>query len=106
MPRTSRVGDNAHCPACSHGKPCCSHPVTGPGQTGSPNMLVNGMMPLREGDSGIHSSCCGSNTWVVQKGSKTVRFNDIPVAREKDPTTHCGGVGMLIEGSNNVIVGG
>lgn len=105
MPALSRVGDNAHCPACSHGSPCCSHPVTGPGQVGSPTILTNGQQPLRVGDPGIHSACCGPNTWVVQKGSNTVSFNDIPVARIGDATTHCGGVGTLIGGSNNIIIG-
>ncbi len=105
MPPVSRVKDNAHCPSCSHGKPCCSHPVTGPGTVGSPNILVNGQPPLRIGDPGVHSTCCGPNTWVVAQGSSTVSFNDIPVARLGDQTTHCGGVGTLIVGSPNVIIG-
>lgn len=106
MQALSRVGDDAHCPSDSHGNICCSHSVTGPGQVGSPTIMTNGQQPLRVGDPGIHSGCCGPNTWVVQKGSKTVSFNDIPVARVGDVTTHCGGVGTLIVGSKNIYIGG
>jgi len=106
MPPQSRVTDNAHVPADSHGKPCCAHPCTGPGTNGSTNILVNGLSPLRIGDPGIHSACCGGNSWVVAAGSSSVYFNDIPAARLGDMTTHCGGVGSLIQGSNDVIVGG
>ena len=105
MPPQSRVKDKAMCPADSHGKPCCPHSVQGPGVSGSNDILVNGLPPLRVGDSGVHSSCCGPNTWVVAKGSSTVFFNNIPAARITDQTTHCGGVGKLIEGSNDVITG-
>ncbi|MDG1481479.1 MAG: PAAR domain-containing protein [Myxococcota bacterium] len=79
--------------------------MTGPGTVGSPNILVNGLSPLRVGDPGIHSGCCGPNTWVVAQGSTTVSFNDVPVARLGDQTTHCGGTGTLIVGSSNVIIG-
>ena len=106
MPPQSRVKDQAMCPSDSHGKPCCSHSVKGPGVSGSTNILVNGQPPLRLGDPGVHSGCCGPNTWVVAAGSSTVFFNNIPAARLTDQTTHCGGVGKLIEGSDNVITGG
>jgi len=106
MPKQSRVGDNAHCPSDSHGCLCCSHSVTGPGVKGSPNVLVNGKEAMRIGDPGKHSSCCGPNTWVVAGGSKTVFFNGIQAARVDDSTTHCGGSGALIVGSDTVITGG
>ena len=106
MPPQSRVGDDAHCPADSHGKPCCSHSVKGPGVKGSTNILVNGKEPLRIGDPGVHSACCGPNTWKVAAGSSSVFFNNIPAARFKNKTVHCGGVGTLIQGSDNVITGG
>lgn len=106
MPPQSRVTDNAQNPADAHGCPACPHPVVGPGKKGSPDILVNGLEPLRVGDPGTHSACCGPNTWVVQKGSSTVYFNNIPAARLGDTTTHCGGVGALIQGSPDLIVGG
>ena len=106
MPAQSRVNDNANCPADSHGAPCCSHSVTGPGTSGSPDILVNGLQALRIGDPGVHSGCCGPNTWVVAAGSGTVLFNNIPASRVGDTTTHCGGTGSLIQGSDNVITGG
>lgn len=106
MPQQSRVTDNAHNPADSHGDICCSHSVTGPGTRGSPNILVNDLQPLRIGDPGVHSSCCGANSWVVAEGSDTVFFNGIPASRIGDRTTHCGGTGSLVQGSANVITGG
>ena len=106
MPPQGRVGDNAMNPACVHGCPACPHPVTGPGSAGSPDVLVNGMMALRVGDPGTHAACCGPNSWSAAKGSGTVYINNIPAHRLGDTTTHCGGVGTLIVGSPNVIVGG
>ena len=106
MPPQSRVGDDAFNPADAHGCPACPHPVKGPGVQGSSNILVNGKPPLRVGDPGVHSACCGPNSWNVAKGSSSVFFNNIPAARLNDPTTHCGGSGNLIKGSNDVLTGG
>ena len=106
MPKQSRVGDDAVCPSDSHGDICCSHSVRGPGIDGSPDVLANGQKVLRVQDPGKHSSCCGANSWVVAKGSRTVFFNGIPAARVGDDTTHCGGKGALVIGSDNVITGG
>lgn len=106
MPPQSRVTDNAFNPADAHGCPACPHPVIGPGIMGSPDILVNGLQPLRIGDPGVHAACCGPNTWVVAMGSSSVYFNNIPAARLGDMTAHCGGVGSLVMGSPDVIVGG
>ena len=106
MPPQGRVGDNALNPADAHGCPACPHPVIGPGQIGSPEVLVNGMQALRVGDQGVHAACCGPNMWWAAMGSGTVFINNIPAHRLGDMTTHCGGVGKLIVGSPNVIVGG
>jgi uncharacterized Zn-binding protein involved in type VI secretion len=35
-----------------------------------------------------------------------VQVNGIPVVRKGDATAHCGGGGVMIEGSPNVIIGG
>jgi uncharacterized Zn-binding protein involved in type VI secretion len=96
MPKACRVGDNAHCPADSHGNTCCSHPVTGPAVVGSPNVLINGQPILRLGDPGVHAACCGPNTWKAAEGSATVKVNGIPVVRLGDKTTHCGGDGKMV----------
>lgn len=107
MPPQARCNiDNARNPSDSHGRECCSHDVQGPGVKGSPDVYVNGQMAMRIGDPGVHKGCCDSETWVVARGSRTVYFNDIPAARKGDQTTHCGGTGQFIMGSNNVIVGG
>lgn len=54
---------------------------------------------------GSHESCCGSNEWKVATGSPTVFINGQPAARKGDITQHCGGVGELVEGSENVLIG-
>ena len=100
----SRVGDQANCPADSHGGRCCSHNVTGPATQGSPDVFIDGKPALRVGDSGEHSACCGSNTWVTAEGSSKVLINDIPAVRLGDATSHCGGAGKMIEGSTTVFI--
>jgi uncharacterized Zn-binding protein involved in type VI secretion len=67
---------------------------------------VNNKAALRVTDPGVHSSCCGANTWKAKAGSSTVTINNLPAHRVDDATTHCGGTGKLIEGSPNCIVGG
>ena len=101
LPAT-RVGDKANSPNDSHGKSCCDHNVTGPATQGSPDVFIDGRAALRIGDPGVHSSCCGPNTWVTAKGSPKVLINNIPAVRLHDATTHCGGTGKMIEGSPNV----
>jgi len=64
------------------------------------------MPALRKDDTGTHSSCCGPNMWTAAAGSATVFINDRPAYRMGDMSQHCGGVGKLIEGSSDVIVGG
>jgi uncharacterized Zn-binding protein involved in type VI secretion len=67
---------------------------------------------VRVTDTGIHSSCCGDNTWTAVKGSSTVFINGLKAHRVGDDTKHCGGPGHCIEGAdgkkggNAVIVGG
>jgi uncharacterized Zn-binding protein involved in type VI secretion len=43
---------------------------------------------------------------MTVQGSGTVFVNDIPAVRLGDTTQHCGGVGSIISGSPNVIIGG
>ena len=106
MPPASRIGDNANCPADSHGNECCPHNVTGPAVSGSGNVLINGRGAFRLGDDGIHQACCGPNTYKAAKGSSTVLINGLPAVRLGDDTKHCGGDGHMIEGSDNVLIGG
>jgi uncharacterized Zn-binding protein involved in type VI secretion len=73
---------------------------------GSPNVLTNTRPSLRVDDTGIHAACCGPNTWTAQKGSGTVFINNKAAHRLGDADRHCGGMGQLIEGSDNVMVGG
>jgi uncharacterized Zn-binding protein involved in type VI secretion len=73
---------------------------------GSPDVLINNMPALRVTDPGCHAPCCGPNSWQAQKGSATVSINNLAAHRMGDMTKHCGGVGTLITGSADVLIGG
>lgn len=105
MFRAGRVGDMAFSASDAHGCPVCAHPVMGPAIVGSDNVLINNRKALRVTDSGIHSACCGSNSWVAKDGARAVFINGLRVHRQGDATRHCGGAGQLIEGSPNVLIG-
>lgn len=105
MPAAGRVNDKSLAEQDTHGGPCCAHRVSGPAKEGSPNTFINGYPALRVADGGIHSACCGSNTWKAASGSQSVLINGIAAHRQGDRTKHCGGAGNLIEGSPNVFIG-
>jgi uncharacterized Zn-binding protein involved in type VI secretion len=107
MPPQGRLGDRAENPADGHGRSCCLHDAIGPAVDGSPDVFVNYRKALRITDPGIHQDvrCCGPNTWNAAAGSPTVFINNRNAHRLGDETVHCGGVGRLIEGSPDVIVG-
>lgn len=105
MPGASRINDMSFCPADVHGCPSCPHQVSGPALNGSADVLINGLGALRVGDSGLHVGCCGPNTWKAVAGSKTVFINGRPAHRIGDGDAHCGGVGFMVSGSVDVIVG-
>jgi len=106
MPEQCRLQDKSKVPSDSHGCPRCSHECIGPATKGSPNVKVNGRWAIRVTDPGVHSSCCGGNTWIAKTGSATVFFNGLKAHRKGDQDQHCGGMGNMIEGSQNVISGG
>ncbi|MBN1843969.1 MAG: PAAR domain-containing protein [Deltaproteobacteria bacterium] len=106
MPPQGRLGDKSQAAADAHGCVACPHPVIGPAVQGSPDVLVNFRPALRVDDIGIHAPCCGPNMWKAAKGSSTVLINNKPAHRMGDDDQHCGGMGKLIEGSTDVIVGG
>jgi uncharacterized Zn-binding protein involved in type VI secretion len=105
MPPQGRVGDKSQVPADAHGCLSCPHPCIGPATSGSPDVNVNGRPALRVTDPGVHTMCCGPNKWTASGGSGTVFINNLPAHRQTDEVIHCGGMGHLIEGSNNVITG-
>lgn len=105
MPAAGRVGDIAWIPADKHGCNGCPHAAQGPAQRGSSDVYINGQQALRVGDPGVHAQCCGSNTWKAGTGAPGVFFNDIAAHRLSDQTEHCGGRGVLVTGSPNVIIG-
>jgi uncharacterized Zn-binding protein involved in type VI secretion len=106
VPPQGRLGDLSQVAADAHGCPACPHPCVGPAIAGSPDVNVNSMPALRVDDTGIHMACCGTNTWTAQAGSSTVFINNKAAHRQGDADKHCGGMGRLIMGSPNVIVGG
>ena len=92
-------------PADSHGCITCAHSCKGKAIKGSPNVYVNSKNALRVTDTGVHAACCGPNNWTASKGSATVFANGLASHRLNDQDTHCGGVGKMIEASDNVVVG-
>ncbi|HEY0992974.1 MAG TPA: PAAR domain-containing protein, partial [Kofleriaceae bacterium] len=105
MPGQGRLGDKANVPLCAHGCPACPHPAVGPAIQGSPDVNVNRRPALRVDDPGVHMACCGTNTWTATRGCMTVFINNKAAHRMGDQNRHCGGMGQLVEGSPNVIVG-
>lgn len=105
MPGQGRLGDKANVPVDTHGCPLCPHPGTGPAILGSPDVNVNKRPALRVDDPGLHAACCGPNSWTATQGCMTVFINGKGAHRLGDQNRHCGGMGQLIEGSPNVIVG-
>ncbi len=105
-PAQARLGDKSQISEDSHGCPACPHPCVGPAVEGSPDVNVNGLPAIRVGDPGVHSACCGPNTWVAKAGSASVFINGKKAHRKDDADTHCGGTGKMIEGSSDVFTGG
>jgi uncharacterized Zn-binding protein involved in type VI secretion len=106
MPPASRLGDKANVPADAHGCPACPHPGIGPAVCGSEDVMTNSRPAFRKDDTGVHAACCNQNTWKAVQGSGTVFINNKEAVRLGDQTKHCGGSGNMIEGSNNVMIGG
>jgi uncharacterized Zn-binding protein involved in type VI secretion len=91
-------------------KVCCPHGVIGPANIKyAQKTNINGRPALRLTDKGTHSSCCGPQIWealrctsdhkVFIEGKLAFRMNDITLHCKETP-------GKLIEGSNNVNIGG
>ncbi|HZJ66072.1 MAG TPA: hypothetical protein VFD36_21345 [Kofleriaceae bacterium] len=104
MPGASRLGDKAKAKIDHHGCHACPHhDVQGPGIFCSSNVFINGIGALTTASVGIHSACCGPNTWVMQAASGRVFVNGAALVRQGDPTIHCGvSPGEIIDASVNV----
>lgn len=95
MPAASRKGD-----LCSgHG---CFPPT--PAIVGSPNVYVNAIPALRQGDAAAPHGCsnCPPHGRAVSGGSGTVHVNGKPLARKGD-AIDCGG--SVAVGSGSVYAG-
>lgn len=107
MPAASTWGHKSQCPFCAHSCPLCPHPTVGPAVDGSHNVNINNAPALRVGDRGVSTvPCCGPNTWTASHGSASVLVNGKALMRRGDPTKHCGGMGVMIDGSEDVNAGG
>ncbi|MBO4351625.1 MAG: PAAR domain-containing protein [Proteobacteria bacterium] len=98
----ARLSDDARVPADTHGCPHCAHPCVGPIIDASNDVFINGLGAARVGDPGVHSVCCGPNTYKCAEGSPNVFVNGKAMVRKGDKTEHCGGDGQMIMGSPNV----
>lgn len=105
MAEACNLSSISRCPNDTHGNDCCPHDVRGPAVTCSPNVKIGGEGALRVGDTGTHSTCCGSNTWEAIEGSSKVFINGKPAVRKGDKTRHCGGDGEMITGVATVNIG-
>jgi uncharacterized Zn-binding protein involved in type VI secretion len=105
MPPQCRLGDKSNVPADAHGCLACPHNCTGPAIAGSPDVMVNNRPAIRVDDPGVHSACCGGNTWTAKMGSTVVMINGKGAHRKGDQDQHCGGMGQMIEGSDDVECG-
>ncbi|MBZ5605183.1 MAG: PAAR domain-containing protein [Acidobacteriia bacterium] len=105
MQPQTRLGDDSFVPADGHGKICCTHTCKGPAETGSEDVFVNNKKAVRVTDTGVHSTCCGPNTWIAVEGSETVLINNLQAHRLFDMDVHCGGPGWMIQASPDVFVG-
>ena len=96
MPEVTRLGDN------NTGHDSCPPVALA---SGSPNVIVNGKLAGRVGDSYEVHSCPdhGPHSGVISSGSSTVFINGRAAGRIGDPVS-CGG--SVAEGSPNVFVGG
>ena len=106
MPAAARLGDKSQVSVDAHACPACPHPGIGPAILGSPNVLINKMPAVRVGDQGAHAACCGPNMWTAVAGSATVLINFKQAHRMNDADMHCGGMGQMVTGSPDVIIGG
>jgi uncharacterized Zn-binding protein involved in type VI secretion len=107
--QAARITDIAEIKNDGCGCKSCVHHCIGPIVSGSENVYVNELKAARatDTDTGQHSGCCGSGIYTCTVGSSTVFVNGKPFARLGDLTTHCGGVGEIIQTPGcTVIVGG
>ena len=106
MPIVCRLGDISETTTPdAHGCPACPHPCKGPAITASANVMIQGREALRVGDRGVHSACCGPNTWEVIEASAQVYVNGMPLVRVGDRTQHCGAIGKMTTGAAMVFDG-
>lgn len=102
---TAREGDRARSHDAAHNCRDCEEVIEGPATTGSDNVHLNGRRILRLCDRGTHTNCPDSR-WRAVEGAATVFVNRRPVVRLGDDSQHCDGMGELIEGSEDCLIGG
>lgn len=106
MPSATRVSDSTS-GVCDVGLPCCAHGRSGTNATGSPNVIINGLLAHRLSDTGP-CNCPHGGTFQSVQGSPNVFVNGLPQTRISDSTVcmGCGCGGSHTSGSPNVFVNG
>jgi uncharacterized Zn-binding protein involved in type VI secretion len=82
----------------------CGHRI-GFAVDGSNNVLINNRPALRVTDYGVHGRPYHKHKWHAKGGALRVLINGLTPHRRGDPTEHCAGMGALVEGSPNVLIG-
>lgn len=96
----SRFSDQSACAACG---------IVGSAVAASGNVQTNALGALRMGDTGLYACCCTKKSpveWIATAGAATVLINNEPAVAITYRTTAPTGVGALLVGSGNVLVGG
>jgi uncharacterized Zn-binding protein involved in type VI secretion len=83
----------------------CDHHNKSTSLTGSANVLINNRSALRIGDRGRPMDCGNTSHWRASEGANRVLINGRAAHRSGDETRHCCGLGYLIDGSLNVLIG-
>ena len=95
MPPATRLSDN-----------CTGHPCypPRPSNSGSPNVITNGLNQMRVSDT-YASHCCGPSCHggMLASGSSNVNVNNLPAGRQGD-AVDCGSCAS--QHSPNVNIGG
>lgn len=92
----ARVGDLSKIDADAHGCPACPHPAAGPIITAGGSQVFLADLPVAAvGDAGLHSSCCGPETYSIKSGDERVLINGRPAAWKHSEVEHCGGIGYM-----------
>src|SRR5687767_8287890 len=105
MGNASRLGDYSFAGVPKPGRSSRTHTASGPATTGSPNVIINNRAAVRVDDRGMYHGVGGSGAWRAAHGAPRVLINGRRAHRTHDENKHRGGVGEMLQGSPNVVIG-